>query len=192
MAITKELRVLSFASASLWEEWLLSHHTEQDGVWLKLAKKASGVASVTYAEALEVALCYGWIDGQKKSYDGSYFLQKFTPRRPNSLWSKINISKVTELIAAGRMQPAGLAEIEAAKQDGRWEAAYDSAKNMVIPEDLLQALEENKPAQAFFNTLNQANVYAITWRLQTAKKVETRQKRLAAVIAMLEKGEKFH
>ena len=191
MATTKELPILPFASVSLWEQWLFKHHDQLDGVWIKMAKKASGVASVTHDEALDVALCYGWIDGQRKTYDSRFFLQKFTPRRPKSLWSKRNINKVAELTAAGRMQPSGLAEVEAAKQDGRWEAAYDSPKNMVVPEDFLKALGENKQAQAFFNTLSKSNVYAIAWRLETAKKPETRKRRFDALLAMLERGE-FH
>jgi uncharacterized protein YdeI (YjbR/CyaY-like superfamily) len=191
MAIPKELPILPFASALLLEQWLFKHHAQFDGVWIKMAKKASGVASVTHDEALEVALCYGWIDGQRNSYDDSYFLQKFTPRRPNSLWSKRNIAKVERLIIEGRMQPSGLAEVKAAKRDGRWEAAYASQRTMVVPEDFLKALKENKPAQAFFNTLSKAKVYALTWRLETAKKPETRQRRFDASLAMLARGE-FH
>ena len=128
MATTKELPILPFASVSLWEQWLFKNHDQFDGVWIKMAKKASGIASVTHEEALDVALCYGWIDGQRKTYDSRFFLQKFTPRRPKSLWSKRNIIKVTKLTGAGRIQPSGLSEVEAAKQDGRWEAAYDSPK----------------------------------------------------------------
>lgn len=192
MATTKELPILPFASASSLEQWLFEHHAQLDGVWIKMAKKASGIASVTHDEALEVALCFGWIDGQRNSYDDRYFLQKFTPRRPKSLWSKRNIAKVAELTAAGRMQPSGLAEVEAAKPDGRWEAAYDSPKRMVVPEDFLKALEENEQAQAFFDTLSKSNVYAIAWRLATAKKPETRKRRFDALLAMLGRGEKLH
>lgn len=192
MSTTKELPILPFASALLWEQWLFEHHAEIDGVWLKVAKKASGIVSVTHDEALDVALCYGWIDGQRKTYDGTFFLQKFTPRRPKSLWSKRNIEKVAKLTAEGRMQPSSFAEVEAAKRDGRWEAAYDSPQNMVVPEDFLQALGENTPARAFFDILSQSNVYAITWRLQTAKTPETRKRRFDAMLAMLERGEKFH
>ena len=192
MPATNEIPTISFASASEWEQWLAEHHTRADGVWIKVAKKASGIASVTHDEALDVALCYGWIDGQRNSLDDSYFLQKFTPRRPKSLWSKRNIDKIAALTAAGRMQPPGLAEVAAAKQDGRWDAAYDSPKNMVIPEDFLQALAANERARAFFDTLNQTNRYSIAWRLQTGKKPETRQRRCAAILAMLEKGETFH
>jgi uncharacterized protein YdeI (YjbR/CyaY-like superfamily) len=192
MATPKELSILSFASALVWEQWLFENQTQVEGLWLKIAKKEAGIASVTYDEALDVALCYGWIDGQRRTYDSSYFLQKFTPRRPKSLWSKRNINKVAELTAANRMQPAGLAEVEAARQDGRWEAAYDSARNMVLPEDFLTALQQNSQAQATFNTLNQTNLYAITWRLQTARNPEIRRRRLETILATLEKGEKFH
>ena len=189
MALTKGLPTLPFASVLLLEQWLFKHHDQLDGVWIKIAKKASGVASVTHDEALDVALCYGWIDGQRNSYDDRYFLQKFTPRRPRSLWSKRNIDKVAMLMAAGKMQSSGLAEIEAAKQDGRWEAAYDSQKNMVVPKDFLKALGKDKQAQAFFNTLSKSNVYAIAWRLETAKKSETRKRRFDALLAMLERRE---
>jgi uncharacterized protein YdeI (YjbR/CyaY-like superfamily) len=189
MATAKELPLLPFASASLWEQWLAEYHAQLDGVWIKVAKKASGVASVTHDEALDVALCYGWIDGQRKTYDSQFFLQKFTPRRPKSLWSKRNVAKVAKLTAAGKMQPAGLAEVEAAKRDGRWEAAYDSPKNMVVPEDFLKALEENKQALAFYKTLSKSSIYTIAWRLQTAKKPETRRRRFDALLVMLERGE---
>lgn len=189
MTTTKELPVLPFASVRELEHWLYKYHAHFNGLWIKMAKKASGLASVTHDEALEVALCYGWIDGQRNRFDDSYFLQKFTPRRPKSLWSKRNIAKVERLIIEKRMQPSGLAEIEAAKQDGRWEAAYDSQKTMVVPEDFLGALNENKQAQAFFKTLSKSNVYAVAWRLETAKKPETRQKRFDASLAMLARGE---
>lgn len=189
MAETKELPILPFASVSLWEEWLSNYHAQFDGVWIQMAKKSSGIASVTHEEALDVALCYGWIDGQRKSLDDRYFLQKFTPRRRKSLWSKRNIDKVAMLTAAGRMQPTGLAEVEAARQDGRWEAAYDSSKTMVVPEDFLKALEKKEQAQAFFKTLSKSDVYAIAWRLATAKKPEIRKRRFDALLAMLERGE---
>ncbi len=190
MAGMNEPLLLSFASATLWERWLFAHHDQIDGLWIRMAKKASGIASVTHDEALDVALCYGWIDGQRKSADDrQYFLQKFTPRRSKSLWSKRNIEKVTALTAAGKMQPAGLAEVEAARQDGRWAVAYDSPKNMVVPEDFLQALAENAHAQAHFDTLGRSNQYSIAWRLQTAKKPETRKRRFDALLAMLANGE---
>jgi uncharacterized protein YdeI (YjbR/CyaY-like superfamily) len=192
MTATKDLPILPFASASAWEEWLSEHHDRVDGVWIQMARKASGIPSVTHDEALDVALCYGWIDGQRKTQDDTYFLQKFTPRRAKSLWSKRNIEKVAALTAAGRMRPAGLAEVAAAQGDGRWDAAYDSPKNIVVPEDFLQALAENARAQATFNTLSKANVYAIAWRLQTARKPETRQRRFDALLAMLARGERLH
>ena len=187
-----DLAVKRFRSQAAWEKWLEKHHESSPGVWLEFAKKESGLTTVSYKEALEVALCYGWIDGQGKTFDDTYYLQKFTPRRPKSLWSKRNIEKVAALTAAGKMQPAGLAEVEAAKRDGRWDAAYDSPKNMVVPDDFMQALGENEQALAFFNTLNQANKYAIAWRLATAKKPETRQRRFDALLAMLGRGEKLH
>ncbi len=191
MATTKALPVLPFASASSWELWLSEHYAKLDGVWIQVAKKASGIDSVTHDEALDVALCYGWIDGQRKPCDGTFYLQKFTRRRPKSLWSKRNVEKVATLTAASRMQPAGLAEVEAAKRDGRWAAAYDSPRNMVVPDDFLKALELNKQAQVRFNTLSRSSVYSIAWRLQTAKRPETRQRRIDALLAMLERGE-FH
>lgn len=189
MTVTGELPILPFASVPLWEQWLSAHHAQAAGVWIKMAKKASGITSVTHDEALDVALCYGWIDGQRKTYDSEFFLQKFTPRRPRSLWSKRNINKVADLIAAQRMQPAGLAEVEAAQQDGRWAVAYDSPKDMVVPEDFLQALRDNTEAGAFFETLNRTHVYAIAWRLATAKQPATRQRRFDALLAMLERKE---
>jgi uncharacterized protein YdeI (YjbR/CyaY-like superfamily) len=191
MTATKELPILPFAAPSLWEEWLAAHHDRHGGVWIQIAKKGSGVASVTYDQALDVALCYGWIDGQRRTHDERFFLQKFTPRRPSGLWSKRNIEKVAALTAARRMQPAGLAEVEAAMQDGRWDAAYDSPKNMVVPDDFLKALGENTAARAFFNTLSRTNVYAIALRLATAKTPEPRQRRFDALLAMLERGEKL-
>jgi uncharacterized protein YdeI (YjbR/CyaY-like superfamily) len=184
----KEIPILLVTSVSVWEEWLCEHHAKLDGVWLKIAKKVSGIPSVTHDEVLDVALCYGWIDGQRKGYDDKYFLQKFSPRRRKSLWSKRNVNKVADLSAVGRMQPSGLAEVEAAKQDGRWQAAYDSSKDIVFPDDFLNALEKNKKAQAFFNTLSKSSMYAIAWRLATAKKPEIRKRRFEAMLEMLERG----
>ena len=187
-----ELPILPFESKKKFAEWLAVQHDTSAGVWMKLAKKAAGIPSVTYQEALDVALCYGWIDGQKRSFDDKYFLQKFTPRRPKSIWSKINVEKVERLIASGEMKPAGLKAIEAAKQDGRWAAAYESQKNSSVPEDFQSALEKNKQAKAFFETLHGANRYAFLFRIQTAKKLETRAKRISQFVEMLERGEKFH
>jgi uncharacterized protein YdeI (YjbR/CyaY-like superfamily) len=187
-----ELPTLPFESKKKWAAWLAKQHDKSAGVWLKLAKKDSGIASVTYEEALDVALCYGWIDGQKRGLDDKYWLQKFTPRGPKSIWSKINTEKAEKLIASGQMKPAGLKAVEAARQDGRWEAAYSSQKNISVPEDFQAALEKNKKAKAYFATLNSANRYAILFRIQTAKKTETRAKRIQQFIEMLERGEKLH
>jgi uncharacterized protein YdeI (YjbR/CyaY-like superfamily) len=183
--------VLSLRSAKDWEVWLKLNHTRSSCVWLRISKKGSAEKSLTYAEALDAALCYGWIDGQKKGYDESSWLQKFTPRRPGSSWSKKNTEHAERLIKAGKMKSAGLAETEAAKKDGRWKAAYDSPSNATIPEDFLKALRKNKKAEAFFNTLNKTNLYSIAYRLQTAKTPETREKRMKAILEMMAKGEKF-
>ena len=188
----KEIPVLLFADQQAWAAWLAENHTTSTGLWLQLAKKASGLTSVSYAEALDVALCYGWIDGQKQSYDEDSWLQKFTPRGTKSIWSKINREKVAQLIERGLMQPTGIAAVESAKQDGRWDAAYDSARTMTVPDDFQAALDQSAPAAAFFATLNSANRYAILWRIQTAKKAETRTKRIEQFIQMLENKEKLH
>lgn len=187
-----ELPILAFESPAAWAAWLEEHHAVSKGVWLKLAKKGSGIASVTYAEALEVALCHGWIDGQKRSHDASAWLQKLTPRGKKSIWSKVNRDKALELIRSGRMQPAGLEEVERAQRDGRWEAAYDSQSNAAVPGDLEEALDRSPKAKAFFATLDSANRYAILFRLHTAKKAETRARRLEQFVQMLERGEKIH
>ena len=187
-----DLPILPFASQKKWADWLAKQHDKSTGVWLKLAKKDSAIASVTYQEALDVALCYGWIDGQKGSFDDKYWLQKFTPRGPKSIWSKINTEKAERLIASGEMKPAGLEAIEAAKQDGRWDAAYASQKNMSMPDDFQAALDKNKKALAFFMTLNSVNRYAILFRIQTAKKAETRARRIQQFVEMLEKNEKLY
>lgn len=188
----KELPIMAFARQQDWEQWLAQHHADSPGVWMQIAKKASGIKSVNYAEAVDVALCYGWIDGQSKKYDESSWIQKFTPRSPRSIWSKVNQEKVAALIASGKMQPAGLAEIERAKQDGRWEAAYDSPSRATVPEDLQAELDKHPQASAFFATLNSQNRYAILFRIQTAKKPETRARRIQQFIEMLEKGEKMY
>jgi uncharacterized protein YdeI (YjbR/CyaY-like superfamily) len=186
------LPIISFESAARWEEWLADNHTQPSGVWLRIFKKDSGEASVTYAEALDEALCYGWIDGQKNKYDDRSWLQKFTPRRQKIIWSKVNTQHVKRLIEAGKMKAAGLREIEAAKQDGRWQQAYDSHKNMTMPEDFLSDLEKDPQAKAFFETLNNTNKYSISFRLQTAKKPETREKRMKVILEMLARREKLH
>ena len=159
---------------------------------MRMARKSSGTKSITYLEAVEVALCHGWIDAQKLPEGKTTWLQRFTPRRSRSIWSKINREKALALIASGAMKPAGLAEIERAKSDGRWEAAYDSFRGATIPADFAKELERHPRAKAFFKTLNKTNSYAITWRLQTAKKAETRERRIRTFIEMLEKGQTFH
>jgi uncharacterized protein YdeI (YjbR/CyaY-like superfamily) len=184
--------VLFFETQQQLAVWLDQNHASSNGVWLKFAKKASGIASVNYAQSVDVALCYGWIDGQSKSLDGTYYLQKFTPRRAKSMWSKVNIAKVEAMAAQGLMKPAGQAAIDAAKADGRWEQAYDSPSNSVVPDDLVAALDEHPKAKDFYATLNKTNTYAIIWRLQTAKKPETRANRLTKIITMLENREKLH
>jgi len=187
-----ELPTLSFATPRAFSDWLADHHASSRGFWLRLAKKASGTASITYAEAVDVALAWGWIDGQKQRGDEVSWLQKFTPRGARSVWSKINREKALALIAAGAMQPSGLAEVERAKQDGRWDAAYDPPSRATVPADLQEALAKNPRAAAFFATLDAGNRYAVLWRVQTAKKAETRQKRIADFVAMLARGEKVH
>jgi uncharacterized protein YdeI (YjbR/CyaY-like superfamily) len=187
-----EAPIVSFPTPRAWAEWLEAHHAASRGVWLKLAKKASGVPSVTYAEALEVALAWGWIDGQKRSHDAAAWLQKFTPRGARSIWSKINRDKALALIAAGAMRPPGLAEVERAKRDGRWEAAYDSPSRATVPEDLATALAANARAAAFFAALDAQNRYAILFRVHTAKKPETRARRIAEFVQMCARGEKVH
>jgi len=183
---------LAFADAEAWQDWLAAHHAESDGIWLRIAKVGSGTPSVTYPEALEAALCYGWIDGQKKSGEPPFWLQKFTPRRSRSIWSKVNCEKVEALIASGRMRPAGLAEVERAKADGRWERAYDSHSSATVPDDLAAALDADPAAKDFFATLDRANRYAVLWRIQTAKKPETRARRIEQLVAKLGRGEKLH
>jgi uncharacterized protein YdeI (YjbR/CyaY-like superfamily) len=184
--------MLPFKRQKDWAAWLAQNHLSSTGVWLRLAKTSSGIASVSYTEALEVALCYGWIDGQKKTYDEATWLQKFTPRGPGSIWSKINREKAEELIRNGQLKPAGLQAIQRAKQNGRWEAAYDSPSQAGVPGDFQAALDKSATAKAFFATLNRQNRYAILFRLQTAKKAETRTKRIEQFIRMLAKHEKLY
>lgn len=186
------MQTLMFEDAVAFEAWLRDNHQSCDGFWMHFAKKGASRTSVTYAEAVDLSLCYGWIDGQAKSLDEESYLQRFTPRRARSIWSKINREKVARLIETGRMQPAGLAEVERAKSDGRWEQAYDSPSTSRPPEDLLAELAKNPAAAASFETLNASNRYAILWRLQTAKKPETRKNRMEKILGMLERGEKFH
>ncbi|MGF1472558.1 MAG: YdeI family protein [Rubrobacteraceae bacterium] len=190
MATRPDLPIIPFASPGDWQSWLADNHDSSDGLWMKIAKKKSGIASVTYAEALDVALCYGWIDGQKARFDDDYFLQRFTPRRARSKWSKINREKVARLIEGGRMEPAGLREVERAKADGRWDAAYPSQSNATVPEDLKRELAANPPAAAFFETLNSTNRYAILYQVEDAKKPETRARRIEKFVTMLSRQEK--
>lgn len=192
MTTKQSLPTKTFASAKAWQTWLAKNYDKSNGVWLMFAKKNADKPTVNYTEALEVALCYGWIDGQGNSYDEQYWLQKFVPRQAKSIWSKKNIERTERLIKEGKMQSAGLKAIEEAKTNGTWEKAYDAQSRMTIPEDFLKALGRNKKANAFFKTLNRTNLFSIAFRLQTAKKEETRQKRIIKIIAMLEKEEKFH
>lgn len=184
--------VRAFRDAKAWESWLAKNQTAVGGIWMRLAKKDSGTKSVTYPEALEIALCYGWIDAQKRGESEAAWLQRFMPRARKSIWSKINREKALALIANGQMKSAGLEEVERAKGDGRWEAAYDSPGTAKVPADFEEALKKSPRAGAFFRTINAANRYAIVWRLQTAKKAETRAKRIRTFIEMLEKGETIH
>lgn len=181
-----------FKSAKAFDAWLKKHHATSDGLWLKVAKKGADEPSVSYPEAVEIALCWGWIDGQKKGLDDQHFLQRFTPRRARSIWSKLNVDKVAALIEAGRIQPAGQAQIDAAKADGRWGKAYDSARTSSVPDDLQAALEANPKAKAFFATISASNRYAVLWRVQTAVKPQTRARRIAKLVEMLGHGEVVH
>ena len=183
---------LLIESAEQWERWLAEQREDSPGVWLKLGKKGTGVPVVPYADLLDAALCHGWIDGQRKALDDTYFLQRFTPRRPRSVWSKRNCEHVERLIDAGRMRPAGLRQVELAKADGRWDAAYEGQKVAGVPDDLQRELDANPRAAEFFATLNSQNRYAILYRLQTAKKPETRARRLKQFVEMLDAGEKIY
>ncbi len=188
----RDLPIVAFPSQAAWAEWLAEYHAVSPGVWLKIAKKGSGVATVTYAEALEAALCHGWIDSQKAAFDAAFSLQRFTPRRPKSIWSRVNRDKALALIERGAMRPAGLREVERAKADGRWDAAYEPQRTATVPADLRQALDENAAAATFFAALDSANRYAILHRVHTAKKPETRARRIAQFVAMLAEGKKLH
>lgn len=188
--MASEQPTLSFESQRAFEKWLAKEHKNSDGIWLKIAKKGSGIPTVSYQEALEVALCFGWIDGQMKRYDDDYYVQRFTPRRARSKWSKINVGKVGELIAAGKMKPAGLAEVERAKEDGRWDAAYDSRTTATVPDDLAAGLKKNPKAAATFETLSSSQRYSILYQVQDAKRAETRARRIARFVEMLKRGEK--
>jgi uncharacterized protein YdeI (YjbR/CyaY-like superfamily) len=184
--------IISFKSDKELEKWLAKKHQTSDGFWMRIYKKDSGVKSIYYPEAVDSALCFGWIDGQKDKYDSKSWLQKFTPRRKKSVWSKTNTNHVARLIKAGRMKPAGLEVVKSAKADGRWENAYHSSNTAVMPEDFLKALEKNKKAKKFYQGLNRANTYAIWYSLHTAKRPETRARRFKLILDMLKKGQKFH
>ena len=186
------MELLSFASPEEFEAWMEANHASVDGVWIKVAKKGTGIPSVHPPEALDVALCFGWIDGQRRSIDDTYYEQKYTPRRARSKWSKINVAKANALIESGRMRPAGLAEVERAKADGRWAAAYDSPGRIQVPPDLQAELDARPAAAANFAALNSTNRYAILYRLHDAKRPETRARRLAQFVEMLERGETLH
>lgn len=184
--------IIGFDSAEKWERWLAKNHASSEGIWIRIFKKDAREKTVTYDEALDGALCYGWIDGQKGALDDEYWLQRFTPRKQGSRWSKINTEKAAELIEAGRMRPAGLREVELARQDGRWDAAYAGQRTMEVPDDLARALAGNEAARAFFATLNGANRYAILYRIGDATRPETRAKRIAQYISMLAAHETLH
>lgn len=186
------LPVLGFADAAAFEAWLAAQPGASKGLWLKLAKKGAAIASLSKAEAIDAALCHGWIDGQLEKYDDTAWLVRFTPRKRTSRWSEVNRTRALELIAQGRMHPAGLAAVEAAKADGRWDAAYAPASSAQVPPDLQAALDASPQAAAFFATLGGANRYAILYRIATAKKPETRARRIETFVAMLERGETIH
>ncbi len=190
--VAEDLETVAFESAEAFEGWLGENHAVSPGVWVKLRKKGHGIVALDYAQALEVALCYGWIDGQKATFDDRWWLQRFTPRTPRSKWSKVNRDKVAALIEQGRMRPAGQAEVDRAKADGRWEAAYDGAKTAAVPDDLVAALAADPAAAEFFETLDRQNRYAILYRIQDAKRAETRARRIEKYVAMLANGEKLH
>ena len=187
-----DLQIVSFNSPTDFDNWLELNRINTKGIWVRFFRKNSGITSITYDEALDVALCYGWIDGQVKKHDENSYLQKFTPRRPKSMWSKRNVDHITRLETECRMKPSGMIEVEKAKKDGRWERAYDSPGKMVVPVDFIELLSKNKKAFDFFESLNKTNKYSIGWRLQTAKNPETREKRIMEIINMMNKGEKFH
>jgi uncharacterized protein YdeI (YjbR/CyaY-like superfamily) len=192
MAARDSLPVVAFASRAKWKAWLAKHHASSPGVWLEIAKQGSGIASVSYPEAIEIALCYGWIDGQKAAVDDDHWRQRFTPRQPRSRWSKINREKATQLIERGEMHAAGLREVEAAKADGRWDAAYAGQASITVPEDLRDALDRNAKARAFFATLDSTNRYAVLYRIHDAKKPETRRARIEKFVTMLGEHRTIH
>lgn len=192
MNANDDLPIMPFASQERWQEWLGEHHQTSKGVWLKIAKLDAGIETITYPEALDTALCYGWIDGQKQAFDAAFWLQRFTPRGPRSKWSKINRTKALALIEAQRMQPAGLRAVEQARQDGRWEQAYDAQRAASVPDDFQRELDRHAEAAAFFATLDGRNRYALLYRIHDAKRPETRARRIARFVSMLNRGEKLY
>jgi uncharacterized protein YdeI (YjbR/CyaY-like superfamily) len=189
---TDDLPVLSFPAVSDWQEWLAAEGARSAGAWLTIAKKGAAEPAISYAEALEVALCFGWIDGQKRGLDDQHWLQRFTPRKPGSSWSKINTEKAAALIAAGRMHPAGLREVEQARADGRWDRAYAGQRAAVVPDDLRHALDANPAASAFFETISSSNRYAILYRISVVKRPETRARKIAEYVRMLAEHKTLH
>lgn len=187
-----DLPILTFSTQESWESWLERNHAKSEGVWLRIFKKASGEPTVTYAEALDAALCYGWIDGQKRAHDDLSFLQRFTPRRARSVWSQVNTHHVERLTAEGRMRAAGLRAVEEAKADGRWDRAYVAHRDAEPPAEFMRELRKNPAAYAFYQTLSRANIYAIVYRLTTVKRAETRERWTQRIIEMLARGETFH
>jgi uncharacterized protein YdeI (YjbR/CyaY-like superfamily) len=187
-----DLPTLEFPDRAGWERWLADNHESSEGVWLKIAKKGAGVSTVTYAEALEDAICHGWIDGQKAPSDGAFWLQRFGPRGPRSRWSQVNRRKATDLIERGRMKPAGIAQVEAAKRDGRWDAAYAPQSTVTVPDDFQHALDANPKANDFFATLKRSERYSFLYRIRDAKRPETRARRISDYVAMLAEGETIH
>jgi uncharacterized protein YdeI (YjbR/CyaY-like superfamily) len=182
----------TFATSSAWRAWLAKHHATAPGIWIRYFKKHAGRKTVTYQQALEEALCYGWIDSQTQTFDDESYLQKYTPRRARSIWSTRNVALVKRLIKEGRMRPAGQREIDAANKDGRWKSAYSSPSGTVMPADFIAAVGKDRKAKAFFETLNKANTYGIAWRLATAKSPGTRERRFKKLLAMMKRGEKLH
>ncbi len=183
--------ILFFKTQKEWEDWLEKNHAKTSAIWLKFFKKASGVKALTYDEALDIALCFGWIDGVVNKYDENSYLQRFTPRRAKSNWSKVNTQHIERLTNLGKMRPSGLEAVVAAKVDGRWEQAYNSPANAIIPDDFLEEIKKHKKAKAFFDTLSKSNRYFIAYQIETAKKEETRERRKKVILEKLEKGEKF-
>ena len=184
--------IVEFQSASQWDRWLAQNYSKSKGIWIRFFKKDSDVSSINTSDALDAALCYGWITGQEKPYDEKSWLGRFVPRRPKSIWSKVNTKSAEKLIRQGRMKPAGLKQIEEARRDGRWDRAYSPPSTAKLPQDFTEALQRNKKALLFFKTLNRANIYSVVFRLENAKNEELRKAKIKQIIRMFEKGEKFH